>query len=306
MSQGSEDSLVMGVNHAAADFAVPDGATDCHVHVFGPFDRFPLAAERNYTPAAASVEDLVALHKRIKVDRVVIVQASPQGSDNACLVDAMRRLNAMGRGARGVAVIDGNTTDSELQAMHAAGVRGARVNLESAGQHDPEVAKRLMRETAARVAPLGWHVQTYTTLPVIAGLRDTIMNLPTPLVIDHFGRADAAKGAGQAGFDVLLSLVKSGKAYVKLSAAHRISGLPDCADAKAIAAALVAANPERMLWGSDWPHPGAWPGVPRTREANERFHPVDDGNALNRLAKWVGAGEIRRILVDNPARLYEF
>jgi predicted TIM-barrel fold metal-dependent hydrolase len=190
--------------------------------------------------------------------------------------------------------------------MHAAGVGGVRVNLESAGQHDPAVAAQLMRDAAARVALLGWHVQTYTTLPLIASLHDVIMGLPTPLVIDHFGRADAAKGTAQPGFDALLSLVKSGKAWIKLSAAHRISDLPDCTDARAIARALIAAHPERMLWGTDWPHPGAWPGVPRTREAIERFHPVDDGNALNRLAKWLSAEELGRILVANPARLYGF
>ena len=299
-------STVHGVTHSAPAFDVPAGACDCHVHVFGPFARFPLAPDRSYTPGPASVEDLVALHRALHVDRVVIVQASPQGSDNACLVDALERLEAMGRRARGVAVIDAAPTDNELDAMHRAGVRGVRVNLESAGQHDPAVAERLLRDAAACVAPLGWHVQTYTTLPVIASLREVIMGLPTPLVIDHFGRADAAKGTGQAGLNALRSLVKSGVAYVKLSAAHRISALPDCADAQAIAQALFDAHPERMLWGTDWPHPGAWPGVPREREAIERFHPVDDGNALNRLASWMSAAALQRILVDNPARLYGF
>ncbi len=299
-------NTVMGVTRNAPAFAVPEGATDCHVHVFGPYDRFPLAQERNYTPGPASVANLVALHRAIGVARVVIVQASPQGSDNACLVDALQRLNGMGHGARGVAVIDAATPQRELDAMHAAGVRGVRVNLESAGQHDPAVAARLMREAALRVAPLGWHVQTYTTLPVIASLHDQIMSLPTPLVIDHFGRADAARGIAQPGFDALLSLVKSGKAWVKLSAAHRISDQPDCADARSIARALIDAHPDHMLWGTDWPHPGAWPGEPRTREAIERFHPVDDGNALNRLAGWVDATELARILVTNPAGLYGF
>ena len=296
----------MGVGHSAPSFGVPAGTCDCHVHVFGPYGRFPLAAERNYTPGEASVENLVALHTALGVERVVIVQASPQGSDNACLVDALQGLQAMGRGARGVAVIDAATTQADLEAMHLAGVRGVRVNLESAGQHDPGVAQRLMREAAARVAPLGWHVQTFTNLQLIASLHDTIMQLPVPVVIDHFGRADAAKGSAQPGFDAMLSLVKSGKAYVKLSAAHRISVLPDCPDAQMIARALINANPERMLWGTDWPHPGAWPGVPRKRDAIEPFHPIDDGKALNRLAGWLNADELRRILVDNPARLYGF
>lgn len=303
-------SAVLGVVHSAVDFAVPAGATDCHVHLFGPFERFPLATDRKYTPGPASVEDLLVLHRALHVERVVIVQASPQGTDNACLADSMRRLQAAGHAARGVAVIDDKTSDRELDALHIAGVRGVRVNLESVGQHDPKVAERQLRSAAARAAPLGWHVQTYTTLPVIRSLHDVIMQLPVPLVIDHFGRVPAAGGTAQAGFDALLALVKSGKAYVKLSAAQRISDLPDCADAGPIARALIAANPDRMLWGTDWPHPGGQPGatrgVTRSADAIEPFNAIDDGNALNRLAKWTDAEGLRRILVDNPARLYEF
>ena len=285
---------------------MPALACDCHVHVFGPFDRFPLWADRAYTPGAASIEDLVALHHRLGVGRVVVVQASPQGSDNRCTVDALQRMNALGHGARGVAVIDEHTSDSELHSMHAAGVRGVRVNLESAGLHDPQVARRLMQAAADRVAPLGWHVQTYTTLDVIASMQDTLMALPTPVVIDHFGRATAAQGVAQKGFAALLSLVQSGQAWVKLSAAHRISDQPDCEDARAIAQALIAANPDRMLWGTDWPHPGAWPGVPRQREAIEPFHPINNARALQRLSEWTNPTQWTRIMVDNPARLYGF
>ena len=285
---------------------IPAQACDCHVHVFGPFERFPLWAERAYTPGPASIEDLMALHQGLGMGRVVVVQASPQGSDNRCTVDALQRMNALGHGARGVAVIDAHTSDSELQAMHQAGVRGVRVNLESAGLHDPQVARRLMQAAAQRVAPLGWHVQTYTTLDVIASMHDTLMALPTPVVIDHFGRATAAKGVAQAGFAALLSLVGSGQAWVKLSAAHRISDLPDCEDAQAIAHSLIAARPDRMLWGTDWPHPGAWPGAPRQREAIEPFHPINNARALQRLSEWTTAEQWQRILVDNPARLYDF
>jgi len=285
---------------------LPAQACDCHVHVFGPFDRFPLWADRAYTPGAASIEDLMDLHKGLGIGRVVVVQASPQGSDNRCTVDALQRMNALGHSARGVAVIDEHTSDSELHAMHAAGVRGVRVNLESAGLHDPQVARRLMQAAAERVAPLGWHVQTYTTLDVIASMHDTLMALPTPVVIDHFGRATAAQGLAQDGFAALVSLVKSGQAWVKLSAAHRISDLTDCEDARAIAQTLIDANPDRMLWGTDWPHPGAWPGVPRQREAIEPFHPINNARALQRLSEWTTPSQWTRILMDNPARLYDF
>jgi predicted TIM-barrel fold metal-dependent hydrolase len=299
-------AAIHGVTHAVPAFDVPAGACDCHVHVFGPYDRFPLWAGRRYTPGPASVEDLLALQRALRLSRVVVVQASPQGTDNACLVDALQRLSAGGSEARGVTVIDAATTDRELEAMHHAGVRGVRVNLESAGTHDPGVARRLLEEAAARVGPLGWHVQTYTTLPMLVSVADTIRALPAPLVIDHFGRPAAAHGVGQPGFDVLLALVREGSAWVKLSAAYRISEHPDCADAGAFARALVDANPDRMLWGTDWPHPGG--GLsPRTPEVVEPFFPIDDGRALNRLAEWIGdTARLRKILVDNPARLYDF
>jgi predicted TIM-barrel fold metal-dependent hydrolase len=300
-------AAIHGVTHAAPAFDVPAGACDSHVHVFGPYDRFPLWAGRRYTPGPASVEDLLALQRALGLSRVVVVQASPQGTDNACLVDALQRLSAGGSEARGVAVIDDATTDRELEGMHHAGVRGVRVNLESAGTHDPGVARRLLEEAAARVGSLGWHVQTYTTLPVLVSVADTIRALPAPLVIDHFGRPVAARGVGQPGFDVLLALVREGNAWVKLSAAYRLSDEPDCADAAPFARALAEANPDRILWGTDWPHPGAGQGGVRTPDVVEPFFPIDDGRALNRLHEWIGdPARLRKILVDNPARLYDF
>jgi predicted TIM-barrel fold metal-dependent hydrolase len=299
-------AIIHGVKHAAPAFAVPAGACDSHVHVFGPYDRFPLWAGRRYTPGPASVEDLLALQRALGLARVVVVQASPQGTDNACLLDALQRLPAGGSQARGVAVIDAHASDADLEAMHRAGVRGVRVNLESAGTHDPGVARRLLEEAAARVNPLGWHVQTYTTLPILASVAGTIRALPAPLVIDHFGRPVAAHGVGQPGFDVLLALVREGSAWVKLSAAYRISEHPDDADAAPLARALVDANPDRILWGTDWPHPGGGLG-PRSPDDVEPFFPIDDGRALNRLAEWIpDPVRLRKILVDNPARLYDF
>jgi len=299
-------TAIHGITHGAPSFDVPDSACDCHVHVFGPYDRFPLWSGRRYTPGPASIEDLLALQRSLRLSRVVVVQASPQGTDNACLVDALKRLPEGGSAARGVAVIDAATTDAELQAMHAAGVRGARVNLESQGESDPAAARRQLREAAARAAPLGWHVQTYTTLPVLVSVADEIGALPVPLVVDHFGRASAAGGTGQPGFAVLLELVRSGKVWVKLSAVYRISDRADGADAAALAQALAEANPDRMVWGTDWPHPGGGLG-PRSPDVVEPFFPIDDGHALNRLHDWIGdPGRLAKILVDNPARLYGF
>lgn len=292
------DGMVLGVAHTRPG-PLPGGACDCHTHVFGPAAAYAFDPGRTYTPGEADVEALRAHQAALGLDRVVIVQPSCYGTDNRCTLDAVRRL---GGSARAVAVVAPGLGLAELQALHAAGVRGVRVNLETAGVDDPELSGRLLRRAAEQVAPLGWHVQVYTNLRVLAALRDALMALPVPLVVDHFGRAMAAGGTGQAGFDTLLALVQSGRAYVKLSAAHRIAARPD--DADPIAAALIAANGSRMLWGSDWPHTG---GGPRDTSVIEPFVPVDDGVALGRLRRWAAeAGRLRAILVDNPARLYDF
>jgi predicted TIM-barrel fold metal-dependent hydrolase len=284
----------------AVDFDVPRGASDCHVHVFDPA-QFPYASERVYTPPEASVADLRDLQTALHFDRVVIVQPSVYGTDNSCTLDAMRRL---GTRARGVAVIDTSTTTGALDAMAAAGVRGVRLNFETAGESNPDAIRRGLAAVAEQVSSRNWHVQFNTSLKVIAALHDDFAALPFPVVIDHFARAKASLGPSQPGFDALLSLVQSGRAYVKISAAYRMSEkAPDFPDAPAIAQALVAANPDRIVWGSNWPHPGR--GATRTDIAPP--YPNDDGLLLNQLPKWVpDAATRRKILVDNPARLYGF
>lgn len=293
-----------GVTHEVLNFTMPALACDCHTHVFGPAGQFPFAADRQYTPGDASVAELLALQAHLGLERVVIVHPSPYGADNACTVDALRQL---GNRARGVAVIDTATTDAELRDMHDAGVRGVRLNLETTGVSDPLLAAEQLRWASARVAPLGWHMQMYTQLSVVVSLQDQISALPIPLVVDHFCRASADLGVEQPGFDVLLNLVRAGKVWVKLSAPHRISELPDCDDVRPLVQALIAANPDRMLWGSDWPHPGAKPGKPRRLDEIETFNPINDGRALNRLNEWVGdAATLHKILVANPQALYDF
>lgn len=295
---------IRGVAHAAPAFAVPVGACDCHTHVFGPAARYPFAHGRAYTPGDASIDDLLALHRHLGIARVVIVHPSPYGADNSCTVDALR---VIGPGARGVAVIDETITEAELDAMHTAGVRGVRVNLETAGVSDPARAVASVLATARRVASRGWHVQTFTRPLIVEALAGVIGEMPVPLVIDHFGHMRANQGPDQPGFAALLGMLESGRAYVKLSAAQRVSSLPDCADAAVLAQTLINANPERVLWGSDWPHPGGRPGVARNPAVVEPFNRIDDGVALNRVAAWAGSAErIRKLLVDNPARLYDF
>jgi predicted TIM-barrel fold metal-dependent hydrolase len=288
----------------AVSFAVPAGACDCHVHVFGRAVRFPFAARRGYTPPPASAKELLALQEALHLSRVVIVQPSVYGSDNSCTLDGMRRL---GPRARGVAVIDEATSNDALDAMHRAGIRGVRVNLATAGESDPSQARRNLAAAVARVAPLGWHVQVYTELSVIAALQDDLPGLGVPIVFDHFGGAQAAGGVDQPGFAALLALVAGGQAYVKVSAAYRSSDkAPAYDDVAPLARALIAANPERILWGTDWPHPhAAAPGA--AQGAIAPSYDIDDGLTLNQLREWAPGAAIRRkILVGNPARLYDF
>ena len=292
-------TALLGVTHSPLSAPLPPGACDCHTHVFGP--GYPYAATRVYTPPDATTADIVEHQRILGLSRVVIVQPSPYGTDNACTLDAVA---AIGPSARAVAVIEPTMTLQDLRALHERGVRGIRLNLETAGQSDPAVAIAMLKHAADQVAPLGWHVQLYTILPVIAALHATVQALAVSVVIDHFGRAMARDGTQQPGFDAMLDLVKAGHAYVKLSAAHRIAPDPD--DAAPIARALIAANPARLVWGSDWPHPG---GTPDTRrfEAVQPYTPTDDGAALNRLRSWVDEDATwHAILVDNPARLYGF
>jgi predicted TIM-barrel fold metal-dependent hydrolase len=283
------------------DYEVPRGACDCHVHVFGDPKQFPFAAHRVYTPPEASIADLLALQAALHLDRVVIVTPSVYGLDNSCTLDAVRRLD--GR-ARGVAVIDASTPAATLDELAANGFKGARLNLETVGQADPGAIKELIASVAAAVRQRQWHLQFNTRMAVIAALKDDLAALGITLVFDHFGRAQAALGTGQPGFGAMLDLVKAGHAYVKISAPYRSSQKPpDFPDVTPIAQAIVAANPDRVVWGSNWPHPGR--GTSPTAIAPP--YPADDGLMLNLLPRWVPDPAIRKkILVDNPARLYGF
>src|SRR5262249_2400541 len=221
----------------AVDFDVPRGACDCHVHVFDPA-HFPYASERVYTPPQASVADLRDLQSALRFERVVIVQPSVYGVDNSCTLDAIRQLGAR---ARGVAVIDQSTSAAALDAMAAAGVRGVRLNFETAGETNPDAIRRGLAAVAEQVRSRNWHVQLNTSLPVIAALHKDFAALAFPVVFDHFARAKAALGPSQPGFDALLALVKSGRAYVKISAAYRTSDkAPDFPDTLPLAQALIA------------------------------------------------------------------
>lgn len=262
----------------------PPLACDCHIHVFGPFARYPLDAARKYTPDEALLTDYLNVANALGTGRVVMVQPSVYGVDNACQRDAIRSLE---QHARGVAVIGDSITDKQLDALNGAGFVGARLNFMRAGELDA------LERTAARVAKLGWHVQLHLPGPMIPQIAERLLKLPTDFVVDHFGRMDAWQGCVQPAFQELLRLVDSGRCWVKLSAPYRMDGAPYPRVAP-FARELVKRNPERMLWGTDWPHPDV-AVVP------------DDAGLLQTMFDWVpDAATRQRILVDNPAKLYRF
>ncbi|WP_168197877.1 amidohydrolase [Pseudolabrys sp. FHR47] len=276
------------------------------MHVFGRPDEYGFAEDRLFMPSEARVQDVIAMHDAIGISRVVVVQASPQGHDNRCLVKALQDFESRGRQARGVAVVQAAAPADELAFLHHAGVRGLRVNLQSYGHTDPSFAKDSFIRTAEQAARMGWHIQTYAGLPLIAATHETIRTLPVPLVVDHYALAHASAGPEQSGFDVLLDLIRVGAIYVKLSAPYRIVHPGAESAGERIARPLIEANLSRMLWGTDWPHTGPWPGKARMRDRPEPFHPIDDGRQLKLFMSWVTPSEAQQILVGNPQDLYGF
>ncbi|MBR1151259.1 amidohydrolase family protein [Bradyrhizobium sp. JYMT SZCCT0428] len=287
------------------NFDIPAGACDCHTHIHPDPAKFPFFAGRVYTPELASPEEMTALHKAIKMERVVIVTPSIYGPDNSATLFGMA---ARGATARGVAVIDDKTSEADLDAMGKAGIRGIRLNLATGGVNDPTVGRPRFSAAVERIKARGWHVQLFTSLPMITAIKDLVLASPVPVVFDHFGGAQAALGVGQPGFADLVELVKSGKAHVKISGAYRASKVgPDYADCTPLAQALIAANADRIVWGTDWPHPDSvTPAGKQISDVTPLFQ-IDDGQLLNQLPVWTPDAAVRKkILVDNPARLYGF
>ena len=284
-------------------FDVPEKACDCHVHVFGDASRFPFAASRAYTPESASATELLATHRVLHMSRAVIVQPSVYGTDNSCTLNAMKQY---GSGARGIAVLASTIPPTTFDNLERAGIRGVRINLGTEGNTNLADARHRFKSAIEQIQGRKWHVQIYAALPVIAGLSDLVLASPVPVVFDHFGGAKGAAGLRQPGFDKLLQLVGSGKGYVKISGAYRASSsAPDYPDVAPLARALIGANSQRILWGSDWPHPNTGSGR-KPSDVSTLLH-VDDGRLLNLLATWAPDPALRKtILVDNPATLYAF
>lgn len=277
-------------NPAAPKFDLPAGAWDCHLHLFGPQSRYPYVADRTYTPPDARFDDLSALHAALGIGRAVLIQPSVYGVDNRCLLEGLLRG---GERYRGVVVVDPDIPDRDLDSLHTAGVRGVRLNLLFAGGgRGLDDLARL----APRLAARGWHAQLLIDVAERTLPWRTLSDQPCDIVFDHMGHMDAAHGLDDPGFQMMASMARDGRVWVKLSAAMRLSRYadPPYPDVVPIARALVQAAPTRVVWGSDWPHVM----LPRGGMPN-------DGALLDLLADWVpDPVRRRRILVDNPNALY--
>jgi len=272
-------------------FSVPKGAVDAHCHVFGPAAIFPYARERKYTPCDAPKEKLFALRDFLGFERNVIVQATCHGTDNRALVDAL--VNSGGR-ARGVASVERDVTDAELSALHAAGVRGTRFNfVKRLVDFTP---REVLSDIAQRVAPLGWHVVVYFEAQDLPELSDFFTSLQTTVVVDHMGRPDVGKPVNGPEFERFVRLLSEHpNIWSKVSCPERLSksGPPAYDDVVPFARRLTETFPDRVLWGTDWPHP------------NMKSHMPDDGTLVDFVPKIAPTSELqRKLLVDNPMRLY--
>jgi len=276
-------------------FPLPRGACDTHAHVFGPAAQFPFAKERIYTPPESTWTDYRHLLATLGVDRAVLVQPSVYGSDNAAMLAA---LEAGGAGLRAVAVAGPEISASELDDLNRAGVRGLRFNLVDRRDARNVVPAEMLQDFARRIAPLGWHIELLVNLDEASAFADAVAGIPVPIVLGHMGypRSGARAWPQHPGFADLLRLLETGRCWVKLTGPSRISGteLP-YDDVDDVARRLIEAAPERMLWGSDWPHVMIKKKMP------------NDGDLTDLLERWTpNAGVRARILVDNPAALYGF
>ena len=282
--------------------SMPAGAVDCHNHIMGPRDKYPYAADRTYTPPEANVAALKALRARIGTARNVLVTPSVYGTDNRCLVDALAELAGT---ARGIAVLPLDVSDAELRPLDNAGVRGIRISLGGTGRYDSKTAPAALSSFATRFAPLGWNIEVVGNLTAVIAMAPTMADLKGPVVLDHFAGANGGEGVKQDGFAAPLELVRGGNTYVKLSAPYNRSKRPDYSDMLPLARALVEARPDRMLWGTNWPHPDQIAGRPIGDITP--YHNIDNENLVRLFAQWCpDAGTRKTILVDTPGRLYRF
>lgn len=270
-------------------FALPPGSCDTHVHIWGPFDRFPLAKGAPYTPPERTRHDLLALHRRLGIERAVIVQTTVYKADNRAMLDAIAGDPAR---YRGIALVDESFGDTEYRTLHEGGVRGVRFGFLKHLGGVPDLT--LLKRTADRIAEMGWHLVLHLDAESLLAFEYLLRGLTLTVVVDHMGRVPAPDGTHHPAFRLLLELLERPNWWVKVSGAERISSAgPPFRDAIPFARRLIEAAPDRTLWGTDWPHP------------NVRWEP-DEADLVDLLPEFGDATALRRVLVDNPARLYGF
>ncbi|MGP8305630.1 amidohydrolase family protein [Vibrio sp. YIC-376] len=285
-----KDYLPFHPNPSKPEFKVPEGAVDSHCHVFGPASKFPYSPKRKYTPCDASKEQLFALRDYLGFSRNVIVQASCHGTDNAALVDA---LNTAGNLARGIAFVDETVTDEELQLMDKAGVRGVRFNFVK--RLVDTAPKETLKLIAEKIRPMGWHVVVYFESQDIDEIAPFLNELDMTVVIDHMGRPDVSKGVYSEEFEKFINMMESNpNIWTKVSCPERLTLTPpNYSDVVPFARELVERFPDRVLWGTDWPHP------------NMKSHTPDDGHLVDVIPKIAPSEELQQaLLVTNPMKLY--
>jgi len=291
--------------HRAPAAPLPPHAADCHMHVFGPFERFPLAAERAYNVPEAPLAAHERMKARVGLERTVFVQASGHGTDNRAMLAALAELGPRGRG---VAVVAPQTPLADLQRMHKAGVRGVRLNLYTFAARHPGEPGALLRVYERLIAPLGWHLQLFCEPAMLLTLAPSIAQASVAVVIDHMGLPDVAQGLEQPVFQCVLELCSSGRAWAKLAGADRITRTTgNLRDALPFMRALAQAAPQRVVWGSDWPNIGFHSRTQVHDESILDHRELDVGELLDLLAEAVPEAAAREaILARNPAVLYSF
>ena len=285
-----KDYLPFHPNPSKPAYKAPEGAVDAHCHVFGPADQFPYHPKRKYTPCDASKDQLFALRDHLGFSRNVIVQASCHSTDNAALIDA---LNAAGELARGVAFIDDSFTLEQLKEFHDAGVRGVRFNFVK--RLVDSTPKEVFLSIAEKVKQLDWHIVVYFEAPDLEELIPFLKELGTTIVVDHMGRPDVAKGVDHPDFQRFMNfMAENDNVWCKVSCPERLTlQAPDYSDVVPFAKTLVEQFPDRVLWGTDWPHP------------NMKSHVPDDGHLVDVIPKIATTEALQqKLLVDNPMRLY--
>jgi predicted TIM-barrel fold metal-dependent hydrolase len=294
----------LGRQHRAPRQPLPPHAADCHMHVFGPFERFPLAAERAYNVAEAPLAAHERMKSQVGLERTVFVQASGHGTDNRAMLAALAEIGPRGRG---IAVVGPQAPLADLQRMHKAGVRGLRLNLYTfAGRHVGEPAS-LLRIYERLIAPLGWHLQLFCDPTTLATLAASIDKSAVPVVIDHMGLPDASQGIEHPVFQTVLQLASKG-AWVKVAGADRITrSTGRLADAIPFIRALAQAAPQRLVWGSDWPNIGFHSRQPVHGDDVLPHRELDAGELLDVLAEAIPERDVlQAVLAGNPEQLYGF